>query len=82
MPKIISSLKDTTTVRESREDRRKRRQMEKKVTKTLDQICKDMTNNFFVDDAEGAANRLAEMSASTSEENYSKSVYKRKVAPT
>ena len=57
--KIISSLKDNTTVRESREDRRKRRQMEKKVTKTLDQICKDMTNNFFVDDAEGAANRGA-----------------------
>ena len=53
--------------------------MEKKVTKTLDQICKDMTNNFFVDDAEGAANRLAEMSASTSEENYSSKLQYRHV---
>ena len=56
---------------ESREDRRKRRQMEKKVSKTLDQICKDMTNNFSVEDEEGAASRIAALSASTSEENYS-----------
>ena len=45
--------------------------MEKKVSKTLDQICKDMTNNFSVEDEEGAASRIAALSASTSEENYS-----------
>ena len=73
----VQSSKDAT-VRESREDRRKRRQMEKKVSKTLDQICKDMTNNFFVDDdaaaIEGAAaNRLAAMSSASTSlgENYS-----------
>ena len=73
-------------MRESREDRRKRRQMEKKVSKTLDQICKDMTNSFFVDAdtaAEGAASRLAAMSnsASTSSgggaENYSSKLDRR-----
>ena len=48
---------------ESREERRKRRHMEKKVSKTLDEICKDMTNSFFVDE-DSAASRLAALNAS------------------
>ena len=59
--------------------------MEKKVSKTLDQICKDMTNSFFVDAdtaAEGAASRLAAMSNSASTsgggtENYSSKLDRR-----
>ena len=72
--KSIIFPKDTPVV-ESREERRKRRHMEKKVSKTLDEICKDMTNSFFVDE-DSAASRLAALNASAASSEDSASMTK------